>query len=346
MPSSRPKALAALRQRIPASIVAAAVEGARRRGLSIEQQLRAVGADLDPSSTDGSLAPDQFAQLLRRLTTELGDESNGFLSSPMRLGSFAMLCHACAGAPTLRRALQRAARFCTVLTDELLFTLTVEGEEALVQLRFPQQTPARYFVESVFIIIIRWASWLVDTKIITNRVSLGFAPPPYVAHYEVMFPGQHLFDQRHNYVAFSSRYLDLPVVQDSAALRRFLAVTPGALLRQHRRDVSASGRLRQLLRSPNCGDIGLEDAASALHCSAASLRRHLQTEGTSFQEMKDAARRDQAVYWLLHEDTPVNAIAERLGYSEPSTFHRAFKKWTGRTPGQYRSVHRAERPEQ
>ena len=44
--------------------------------------------------------------------------------------------------------------------------------------------------------------------------------------------------------------------------------------------------------------------------------------------------------------TPVNAIAERLGYSEPSTFHRAFKKWTGRTPGQYRSVHRAEQSEQ
>jgi len=325
-------------QRIPASIVRAATEGAVAKGIDIDAQLRAVGAEPDELNAGESLSPPQFAQLLRRLTAALGDEASGFLQAPIRVGSFAMLCHACASAPTLRRALQRAAQFSAVISDELRFELVVEGEEALIHLRFPAAVPAGYFIESLLIIVIRWASWLIDTKIITNRVSLSFPPPNYVDHYESMFPGQHIFNQRHNYVAFAERYLDLPIVQDAAALRRFLAVTPGALLRQHRRDISASGRLRQLLRAPTHGDLGLEEAARSLHCSAASLRRKLQSEGTSFQELKDAARRDQAVYLLLHEDTPVNQVAEKLGYSEPSTFHRAFKKWTGRTPGEYRRV--------
>ncbi len=325
--------------RIPASIVRAAVAGAQARAVDVDALLLAVGADNSALADGGSLSASQFAQLLNRITQSLGDESNGFLHSPIRIGSFAMLCHACAGAATLRRALQRAARFSSVISDELRFAINVEGEEALIQLEFPATPPKRYFVESLFIILVRWASWLVDTKIITNRVSLSYAAPDYVDHYEQMFPGQHLFAQKHNYVTFPRRYLDLPVVQDGAALRRFLAVAPGALLRQHRRDVSASGRLRKLLRSATGHELGLEDAASALHSSAANLRRRLQAEGTSFSELKDAARRDKAVYMLLHEDTPVNSIAEALGYSEPSTFHRAFKKWTGRTPGEYRRVH-------
>lgn len=342
MTSAR-KSLAKLgaQQDIPGAIVHAAAAGAQAKGVDIASHLRAIGVDSEQLATGCGLSPVQFAHFLRRLTADLADEASGFLSSPIRVGSFAMLCHACASAPTLRRALQRAAQFSRVLSDEMRFELLVEGEEAVIHLRFPKTVPADYFIESLLIIVIRWASWLIDTKILTNRVSLSFAPPAYADHYDSMFPGQHIFSQRHNYVAFATRYLDLPVVQDAAALRRFLAVAPGALLRQHRRDVSSSGRLRQLLRAPAQVDLGLEDAASSLHCSAASLRRKLQAEGTSFQELKDAARRDRAVYLLLHEDTPVNQVAERLGYSEPSTFHRAFKKWTGRTPGDYRRVHGA-----
>ncbi|MEM9305506.1 MAG: helix-turn-helix transcriptional regulator, partial [Pseudomonadota bacterium] len=61
-------------------------------------------------------------------------------------------------------------------------------------------------------------------------------------------------------------------------------------------------------------------------------------EGATFQEIKDNVRRDQAVFLLLHEEATVNQVADRLGFSEPSTFHRAFKKWTGMAPGEYRDA--------
>ena len=70
--------------------------------------------------------------------------------------------------------------------------------------------------------------------------------------------------------------------------------------------------------------------------SPQTLRRHLREEGTSFQELKDHLRRDLAIY-QLGSDLPIQRIAERLGFSEPSAFHRAFKKWTGLTPGAYRA---------
>ena len=68
-----------------------------------------------------------------------------------------------------------------------------------------------------------------------------------------------------------------------------------------------------------------------------TLRRHLREEGSSFQELKDHLRRDLAIYHLGRDELAIQDIAEQLGFSEPSAFHRAFKKWTGLTPGAYRA---------
>ncbi len=77
--------------------------------------------------------------------------------------------------------------------------------------------------------------------------------------------------------------------------------------------------------------------ARQLHMSPQTLRRHLSEEGSSFQELKDHLRRDLAIYHLGRSDLSIQDIAEQLGFSEPSAFHRAFKKWTGLTPGAYRA---------
>jgi AraC-like DNA-binding protein len=78
--------------------------------------------------------------------------------------------------------------------------------------------------------------------------------------------------------------------------------------------------------------------AHRLHSSPQTLRRHLREEGSSFQELKDHLRRDLAIYHLGRDELSIQAITEQLGFSEPSAFHRAFKKWTGLTPGAYRAA--------
>ena len=81
----------------------------------------------------------------------------------------------------------------------------------------------------------------------------------------------------------------------------------------------------------------LEALAHQLNTSPQTLRRHLREQGSSFQELKDQLRRDLAIYHLGRHELPIQDIAEQLGFSEPSAFHRAFKKWTGLTPGAYRA---------
>jgi len=67
-----------------------------------------------------------------------------------------------------------------------------------------------------------------------------------------------------------------------------------------------------------------------------TLRRRLEAEGGSYQAVKDELRRDAAIHHLCQSTLSVAEIAERLGFADGSAFHRAFKKWSGVQPGEYR----------
>lgn len=78
--------------------------------------------------------------------------------------------------------------------------------------------------------------------------------------------------------------------------------------------------------------------ARALHRSDSSLQRHLAAEDTSFQTIKNALRRDVAIFRLNTSDVPLGRLAAELGFSESSSFQRAFKGWTGCAPGVNRRI--------
>ena len=80
---------------------------------------------------------------------------------------------------------------------------------------------------------------------------------------------------------------------------------------------------------------GFDVISRALEISAPTLRRRLKREGTTFQQLKDQARCEAAKLHLDRAELPINEIAAQLGFTDPSAFHRSFKKWTGATPGQY-----------
>jgi AraC-like DNA-binding protein len=79
-----------------------------------------------------------------------------------------------------------------------------------------------------------------------------------------------------------------------------------------------------------------EELTGMLNMSPRTLRRRLEKEGTSYQRIKDNARRDVAISSLTRDRMTVSDVAEQVGFSDPSAFHRSFKKWTGLSPGEYR----------
>lgn len=84
------------------------------------------------------------------------------------------------------------------------------------------------------------------------------------------------------------------------------------------------------------GEVQQGAVAEALGMSVRNLHRHLQKHATSFKELLDETRRQLAFEYLRQASCSINEVCYRLGFNEPSSFNRAFRRWTGETPGQWR----------
>jgi len=104
----------------------------------------------------------------------------------------------------------------------------------------------------------------------------------------------------------------------------------------YRRDREMVLRVRNALRDalPTPGSLG--DVAQTLHLSPRTLHRRLAEEGSSFQAVKDALRRDLAISRLAKTREGITQIATELGFADSAAFYRAFVRWTGMSPAQYR----------
>ena len=98
-----------------------------------------------------------------------------------------------------------------------------------------------------------------------------------------------------------------------------------------------SGRVAARLAATLPGGTDVADVAGALHMSARTLQRRLEEEGTRFTELLDRVRLERARLELGHPERSLTEIAFRLGFGDLATFSRAFKRWTGKPPGQWRS---------
>jgi AraC-like DNA-binding protein len=320
--------------------VAAALESVRARNLDADQLLLEAG--LNPTLLhvpQARVSVKHYGELWRRVALALDDEFFGQDSRRMKAGSFALLCHSVLNCKSLAQALDRTLRFYGVILDDISGSLLRDAAEAKIMLkeRDPVQ-PRRPFAHEVLLMLIHGlACWLVGRRIPILRAQFSYPEPAYGAEYRLMYCNDLAFDQPFTAVVFDAHYLTLPVVQNEHTLKEFLRTAPENILVKYKNGSSLSARIRRRLRQTLPGDVpDFDTLAAELNMTAATLRRRLREEGASYQEIKDQLRRDLAISYLSHSRRSVVDIALELGFSERSAFHRAFRKWTGASPGEFR----------
>jgi AraC-like DNA-binding protein len=152
-----------------------------------------------------------------------------------------------------------------------------------------------------------------------------------------MYSSRLSFGRPNTSITFDAQYLDQPVIQDEQSVKEFLRIIPENILVKYKNTNSLTAKIRRRLRQTLPHELpDFEVLARELHTASATLRRRLHEEGESYRSIKDQLRRDVAITYLSDSDRSVMDIALELGFAEPSAFHRAFKKWTGASPGEYR----------
>lgn len=316
--------------------------GVRRLGFDIDAVLRR--AAISPAllaSPNARVTQDQYAALIRTLRRTTRDELWGLLSRPVPPGVFAHAAGAMVHSATLEEAIQAGLRQYRLHLDEFTprLHLSPDGKTASLILHgHAPATPCQIFAKSTFAFhAYGLINWLVARRVPLSHVDLGSGPPQALTDTERIFNTTVRYGQSCTALHFDAAWLRLPVMQDPAGLREFLLETPHKLLVRYRDNSCLAERIRLHLRSHLDDELpSLEQMAQMLRLTPQTLSRRLRDEGRGYQNIKDNLRRDAAIGMLEHSCLSLQQVALRLGFSELSTFHRAFKKWTGVAPGEYR----------
>ena len=316
-------------------------------GLSGEARTRLLRASGIPPELLGAsharVPAESFSVLWLAVARELDDEFFGLDRRRVKCGSFALLCHAVLHGADLEGALRRILKGFAALLEDVRGELRIEGGEAVIGVTNRiASAPARRFADETFLILVHGLMcWLAGRRVRLTLAEFAHPRPPYAQEYTVMYSQNLRFDAERTAIHFDARQLAAPVVQDEASLKRFLRTAPQSVFLKYKNEDGWTARVRRRLR----GSIGtaewplLDDVARELHVAPTTLRRRLDAEGASYQGVKDELRRDAAIHHLCDGRLSIAEIASLLGFEETSAFHRAFKRWSGLQPGEYRRRH-------
>ncbi len=244
--------------------------------------------------------------------------------------------------PNLRSAIEDLERFLPLLMPMARVHLREQGAVAALEFELPEshRESYRFAVEVALAFVLRVGRQFISRRVSPKEVRMRHGDPGYRALYEEMFGCPIAFSAERDEILFDASFLDVQQPFADDQLRHIMLRRAEDLLSALRVREPVQRRVRHvLMREPRLDDVELSSIARRIGMSPRALRRRLRSEGVLLSCLVDDLRREVAFYELLHTTTPIKQIADRVGFSEVSAFHRAFKRWTGVTPAKYRAEH-------
>ncbi|MEH6593775.1 MAG: AraC family transcriptional regulator ligand-binding domain-containing protein [Halioglobus sp.] len=344
-----------------------------KKFLRLFDYIERIGLDVDEIVATVNLVPERIAELPPEQRLPAQPYSRLYKATVLQMqtlgqplpwaagiGSeaFELMCHCIISSRTLGDALRLATRFDKLLFPVLSYNIRLieddstgiaklsyrinleEEESRLVPKHWDragyQQTVAK---ASGLLVWHAFCGWLTGQPLDADEVRVA-APYLNQAYYESLGGTFHCpiyFDADENTFSFSAQQLQRRIVHTVDSLQGFLNNLVYQLIASEKEPASTSAAIKSLVSidMPQ-GMPSFTEIADHLHMSESSLRRRLQKETTSYQALKDEVRCEVAIDKLLNENAKVADLAEYLGFTEPSSFVRSFKGWTGQTPKAYK----------
>jgi AraC-like DNA-binding protein len=292
--------------------------------------------DIDPNAR---LPIAQVHELLAGAVFLTGDPDIGLKAArEITPGEYGVIEYAASSAATWGEAIAAVGEYLRLVNDALRFSVVTEPARTLLQLEslVPLPRQSADFQSAAF--HIGGSRFWPPNFEPTYEVWFTYPQPPDVTEYERTFRGGTLcFDAPFNGFSVPSEYLELPQHGADDNLHRLIRDYADRVLADLPRRKSLMERVRQLLAEQLAqGAPSSDSLARQLSMSRRTMVRRLEDEGTTFKELLEDVRRSKALQYVRCSDLSMAQIAETLGFSQVSAFHRAFRRWTGQTPLEYR----------
>jgi AraC-like DNA-binding protein len=291
--------------------------------------------DLDGPDTRCPLA--NTGQLWRIALAATGDPAFGIkVANHYKHTTFHALGYGISASSTLREAFERVRRYCHVVSDAVEYQFFRQGSEYHFVIE-PTVVIAVEAIDALVSTYLRMCRSLIGSQYSPLSIELRRARPDLIDDYERLWRAPLRFGAEQNRLIFDSESIERLLDTGNPELaRQSDAISSRYLARIERNNIVA--RVREVLTERlQGGEPSQEEVAEILNVSARTLQRKLGNSGTTFKELLDEARHAVALAYLSSPQHSVNEITYLLGFSSSSSFTRAFRRWTGLAPSDWRA---------
>jgi AraC-like DNA-binding protein len=329
------------RMSVSTVMVRVVVDAVEQAGVPREELLRPL--DIDPArlaEVDGRFNLEEYAALQVRALDLTRDEALGLhIAERAQENAFDLIAHLVSHAPTLREALGVTAQFQRVLMDDSYVTLSETRTVAELQYQFARRFERSDRMQAEFVVaaLLRFVRVFGGPNAQPQVASFEHARPAHHREYSRLFGDAVRFSQSTTALTFDRALLDRAQLHQNPALYSLLRSQAEHALDRVAGEVRPADQVKQyLLARPPARIPDIATAARDLGQSARSLRRRLAADATSYRTLVRAVLEASAGHMLRDPKRSIQETAHALGFSNVGAFHRAFKRWTGMTPAQYR----------
>ena len=332
---------------VPVNVPATMVRVGTEKGLQQAALLQNTGIEADMLADPGArLTYQQVLLLTENLIKGYPSKTLGLdIGSALNINQYGMLGYAILSCANIRSALKLGLKYHSLIDPAFTFEVVDQGDTTAV--RLTTHIPIDHIYRMLCdVFVANFASlgrFLTgDPDMQPIEVHLNHPTPEYASEYAKHFDCPILFDQPRTELVIDSAYLDLPLIMADQATAAMAESQCAEILARMGPKEGIAAKVRRILLS-NPGQFPPVDVvASHLATSTRTLSRSLQEVGTSYQRILDEVRKEMAIEYLRNSSLPIEEIAALVGYSDPSNFRKAFRRWTGHAPSYYREEAEAQ----
>jgi AraC-like DNA-binding protein len=322
----------------------ALLDRSRVAGVDPDAVLRDAGVSRETlGDVNGWVPVDAMARAWTLVSERAADVDFGLhAAESLPLGVYGVLEFATLSSPNIQGALERVARYYRLMGAMSEIALEVGRDAARVVLRpvVPiEPARLRHYHEYTITFLVSRGRMLGGDAVTPSEVRFMHPAPASTAEHARILRAPVRFGHPANELVVPRAVLDIPLPSANAAASDALGRAGETMLAASPHDMVALARAATRT-ALGAGDASLESVARSMRVGARTLQRRLGERGTSYARVLDEIRRETAQRWIEQGAMSFGEIAFGLGFSEPSAFHRAFKRWTGSTPRSYRAANR------
>ena len=279
-----------------------------------------------------------YNRLFERATTVTQDPRLGLHAGQyIKPGHYGVLGYIMMSCETFGEALLRAKKYQCLVGDLGRSEVYIEEDIAHIRWQPHYSTPNAQVVEHHVAAIVSYARWISNSNAAPLEVCFAHNAPTDISEHESFYGCTVKYNQPYIRVSVPLALTKMKLPQTDPAMKQMMDRYADNLLEKYS---SEGGFIRQVKAFLNTSLLetvpSVEDVATHFNLTVRTLQRRLRNEGFSYKQLLDETRKELAIEYVKDGAIHLPELAFLLGFSEQSSFQRAFKRWTGMPPGQYR----------